>query len=200
MLIVAVNGSPRKDGSTSYLLQESLKVARERGLSTEIIHVSEVLEDAEHPFCNYCMEVCTGKCFLGSKLEDAYALLKEADGIIVGTPVYFGTVSAQLKGFWDKTRFMRKEKSLLNTVGGVVTVGGARFGGGQETALNAVIHMMLVQGMTIVGDGYFENDCGHFGSCAQRPSEKDEFALHRAHIIMKRIIEVAEATRELRKR
>lgn len=199
MLIVAVNGSPRKDGNTSYLLRESLKVARERGFSTEMIHVSEVLEDAEHPFCNFCMDVCNGRCFLGSRLEEAYELLKKADGIIVGTPVYFGTVSAQLKGFWDKTRFMRKEKCLLNTVGGIITVGGARFGG-QETALTAVIHMMLVQGMTIVGDGHFDHDCGHFGSCAQRPSEKDDFALKRAQITMKRIIEVAEATKELRKK
>ncbi|NLO90056.1 MAG: NAD(P)H-dependent oxidoreductase [Clostridia bacterium] len=199
MLIVAVNGSPRKHGNTSYLLQEALKVAQERGITTEMIHVSEVLGEAEHPFCNFCMNVCDGKCFVGTGLEEAYELLKKADGIIVGTPVYFGTVSAQLKGFWDKTRFMRKDKSLLNTVGGVITVGGARFGG-QETTLNAVIHMMLVQGMTIVGDGHFDHDCGHFGSCGQKPSEKDDFALERARITMKRIIEVAEATKELRKK
>jgi len=198
MLIVAINGSPQKEGNTVRLLREGLKVAEEKKIRTKWIHVSEVLEDVDVPFCNQCMVKCDGRCSEGNKLGEAFDLLREADAVLVGTPVYFGTVSAQLKGFWDKSRVLRREKSLLNTVGGVITVGGARFGG-QETALNTVIHMMLIQGMTVIGDGYFEYDCGHYGSCAQKPSADDQFGLERARITVKRIIEVAEATQNLRR-
>jgi multimeric flavodoxin WrbA len=198
MLFVAVNGSPHKDGNTVALLREGLLVASKLGHETELIHAAEALQGVKDPFCTECVRVCECQCGQGNSLGHALDILRQADGILIGTPVYFGTVSGQLKAFWDKTRSLRKNKDLLNTVGGVVTVGAARFGG-QETALQAVIHMMLVQGMTVVGDGQSDFDCGHFGASAQKPSVEDEFALRRARITMERIIEVAEATKSLRK-
>ncbi|MDI6688874.1 MAG: NAD(P)H-dependent oxidoreductase [Actinomycetota bacterium] len=40
-------------------------------------------------------------------MEEVFNLLKQADGVVLGSPVYFGTVSAQMKAFWDKTRDIR---------------------------------------------------------------------------------------------
>ena len=91
-----------------------------------------------------------------------FDLLRRADGILLGSPVYFGTVSAQLKSFWDKTRLLRREKYLINVVGGALAVGGSRFGG-QETTLRALQDMMLCQGMIVVGDAHLEEDAGHQG-------------------------------------
>lgn len=198
MLFVALNGSPQKDGNTAALLREGLRVAEELGHETRLIHVTDALEDVEVPFCHQCVSACDCRCAEGNSLGRAFDLIREADGLLVGTPVYFGTVSGQLKGFWDKTRGLRGQKALLNTVGGVATVARARFGG-QETALQAIIHMMLVQGMTVVGDGHSDFDCGHFGASAQKPSVEDEFGLERVRITMMRIVEVAEATKTLRK-
>jgi len=198
MLFVALNGSPQKEGNTAALLEQGLFVAREKGYDTKWIHVVDALEGAKVPFCNQCTSSCIGQCAEGNTLGDAFELLREADGVLIGTPVYFGTASGQLKGFWDKTRGLRRSKALLNTVGGVVTSGAARFGG-QEMALQAVVNMMLVQGMTVVGDGQMGFDCGHFGACAQKPASKDTGALERARITMLRVIEVAEATRHLRR-
>lgn len=198
MLFAALNGSPQKEGNTVALLREGLQVAERMGHETKLLHVSDALKETEHPFCNQCVPICDGRCGKGNALGRALEILEEADGLLVGTPVYFGTVSGQLKAFWDKTRILRGRKALLNTVGGVVTVARARFGG-QEMALQAVIHMMLVHGMTVVGDGHPDFDCGHFGACAQRPAAEDEFGLERARITMLRIIQVAEATKSLRK-
>lgn len=198
MLFVALNGSPQKDGNTAALLRHGMQTAEEMGHETRLVHVADALQDVTHPFCNQCVPRCDCRCSAGNSLGAAFDLLQQADGILVGTPVYFGTVSGQLKAFWDKTRGLRSRKALLNTVGGVVTVARARFGG-QEMALQAVIHMMLVQGMTVVGDGYRDFDCGHFGSCAQKPAVEDEFGLERARITMLRMIEVAEATKSLRR-
>jgi multimeric flavodoxin WrbA len=130
-------------------------------------------------------------------LGEALDLLRQVDGLIVGSPVYFGTITGQLAAFWDKTRSLRSDKALLNVVGGVVTVAQARFGG-QETTLKAIHDLMLVQGMIIVGDGHREFDCGHHGVCAQRPSKDDANAINRVRILARRIVEVAGATRALR--
>ncbi|GAW93867.1 flavodoxin family protein [Calderihabitans maritimus] len=199
MLIVALNGSPKKDGNTAFLLKEALKVAESKGAETKLIHVVDVLADQKVPFCNNCSEPCRGVCSQGKKLGEAYDVLRRADGLLLGSPVYFGTVSAQLKAFWDKSRILRKEKALLNVVGGAVTTAAGRFGG-QETTLKALYDMMLVHGMTVIGDGYREDDCGHHGACAQKPSAQDENAIKRVRVLAKRLVEVAEATRSLRLR
>ncbi len=197
MFILGINGSPNKDGNTAYLLQEGLAVARELGAETQLIHVSEALAGLEVPFCENCSSPCEGSCGEENKFGAALDLLRTADGLIVGSPVYFGTISGQLKAFWDQTRVLRGEKALLNVVGGGVTVAAARFGG-QEAALKAIHDLMLVQGMIVVGDGHRDYDCGHQGACAQRPSRQDANGINRTRILARRIVEVAEATRGLR--
>jgi len=199
MLIVGLNGSPQKNGSTAVLLKEALAEAERLGAETKLIHAAEALKDQKVPFCYNCSVPCEGKCFAGTKLGDAYEIISNSDGIIFGSPVYFGTVSGQLKAFWDKTRVLRKEKAFLNVVGAAVSCGAGRFGG-QETTLNAMFDMMFVQGMTIVSDGYIDDGCGHHGACAKKPAEDDDFALTRAKVLARRVAEVAEATKGLRKR
>jgi multimeric flavodoxin WrbA len=199
MLIISLNGSPQKAGNTVVLLKEALKAAEQLGARVELIHVLDGLEDADVPYCNQCCDPCVGACAHNNKLGEQYDLMARADGIIVGSPVYFGTVSAQMKGFWDKTRFHRRTKAFLNVVGGAVSVGSTRFGG-QETTVRALQDIMLVQGMTIVGDGFEEDDCGHQGACAQKPAAQDQIGLQRAAIMGRRVAQLAQATMALRKR
>lgn len=193
MLIVAVNGSPRKRGNTARLLEVGLSEARARNCQTALIHTGEILRDLSIPFCYQCSSPCQGKCSQGNKLGDALDLLRAADGLILGSPVYFGTISGQIKAFWDKTRVLRAEKALLNVPGVAVAVGSSRFGG-QENTITALHQMMLVHGMTVLGDGFWEDDCGHHGACAQKPAEEDLLGLQRAKIQVKRLIQVARAT------
>ncbi len=199
MLIVGLNGSPQKEGNTVNMINAALEAASRMGCDTRVLHVTDAMKGVAHPFCNNCSPVCEGVCARGNNLGEAFDLLRKADGIIIGSPVYFGTVSAQLKGFWDKSRVLRKEKALVNVVGGAVSVGAARFGG-QETTVRAIQDMMLVQGMTVIGDGYIENDAGHQGACAQKPSSGDSPGLERAAIMGRRVAELAGATMGLRKR
>lgn len=195
--VIGLNGSPKNDGSTAYLLNLALETARREGAETELIHVEPLLLSQKYPYCRACSSPCTGACYRGNELEAVYKLLARADAIISGSPVYFGTVSAQLKGFWDKSRKLRSTRALLNTVGAAVTSGGARFGG-QETALKALHDMMLVQGMILVGDGDASADAGHHGCCSQAPASGDENAARRVRILARRVVGVARATTVLR--
>ena len=199
LLIIAINGSPKTKGNTACLLEEALGECQKMGAKGEIIHCQTILKNQKVPFCVACSAPCTGKCYQDTLLDKSYALMSKADALIVGSPVYFGTASAQLKAFWDKGRKIRSEKKLLNVVGGAVTSGRSRFGG-QEPTLRTIHDMLLVQGMIGVGDGYYQDDCGHCGAAAQEPAREDENALKRARILGKRIFEVAKATSSLRAR
>ncbi len=199
MLITAINGSPNHDGNTSLLLREALAAARELGAETRLLNVAEVLADLDQPFCEVCSNPCNAACAEGNRLGEALDLLRQVDGLIIGSPVYFGTITGQLAAFWDKTRTIRRDRALLNVVGGAVSVAGSRFGG-QETTIKAVHDLMLVQGLIIVGDGHREFDCGHQGVCSQQPSGSDVNAIDRTRILARRIVEVARATEGLRHR
>lgn len=199
VLIVGLNGSPNKDGNTAFLLKTALEACRQAGAQTELVHCQEAFKGLRNRFCVDCEVPCTAKCAHNKPLEEAFNLLRKADGLIIGSPVYFGTVSAQLKAFWDKSRSLRNDKALLNVPGGALAVGASRFGG-QETTIRAIHDIMLVQGMLVVGDGYWEYDCGHQGAAAQRPAEEDSNGIQRTIALAKRVVQVARATRGLRVR
>lgn len=197
MRIVAINGSPNPEGNTAQLLQTTLHAISQSGIETHLLHASSLVMASGDPFCVVCANPCPGTCFAGTPLEEAYALLAGADAIILGSPVYFGTVSAPLKAFFDKSRKMRSEKTLLNKVGAAVAVGAARFGG-QETTLRALHDIMLVHGMILIGDGDASTDCGHHGLAAQSPAQTDTVAMSRTQSLAARICSVAQATQSLR--
>lgn len=188
MLIVGINGSPNREGETAFLVAEVLKACRALGANTEFLQVMDALENQEQPYCVACGTPCPGTCQENQNLADAFDLLRDADALVVGSPVYFGTVSAPLKAFWDKSRSLRGEKALVNKPGGALAVGAARFGG-QETTVRAIQDILLVHGMRIVGDASSASGAGHQGVCAERPAAEDGYALERARVLAEGLLE-----------
>lgn len=188
MYIVALNGSPNKDGNCRFLIDTILNDCKSMGAETEVIDIQEAVMDAKTPFCTLCTEKCEGACYKGTKLDEAYKKMAKADALIMASPVYFGNVTAQLKAFWDKTRICRSNKAFIGKPVGFVACGASRFGGQEET-IRAMQAMALVQGMTIINSGHTDFDAGHMGVSAQRPANEDEFAISRCHSMAKRIID-----------
>jgi NAD(P)H dehydrogenase (quinone) len=91
-----------------------------------------------------------------------------SQGIIAGSPVYFGTMAAELKHVFDKYVGIRKK--MENKIGaGFAT--SADHSGGKETTITSIIHAMLIYGMIIVGDPL--DATGHYGvSCIGAPDQK----------------------------
>ena len=195
MKIIGINGSPHEDGNTAFLLNKALEAIEEKGAETQVLHIKKPLAELETPFCVHCSSPCDQSCYQGTLLAEYFAMMAEADGIILASPVYFGTVSAQLKSFWDMTRALRTEEALFNTVGGAIAVGASRFGG-QETTIRALQDMMLVQGMTIVGDGAKGESVGHQGVCGQQEAKADKTAQQEAVNLGQRIFQVAHNLNE----
>lgn len=164
MMVVGISGSPRKGGNTEFLLNEALGVALERDFEVERLFCSEI----KVGFCMDCGNCAKGKaCPEEDDMPTILDALEKADGIIAASPVYFGSVTAQLKSVFDRTIPLRRQgMKLKDKVGCGITIGGAR-NGGQEKAMDAIHAWMHIHGIIVVGDS------SHFGGIAVRPASED---------------------------
>lgn len=188
--IILVNGSPKKGGNTFYLLSEMEKYIKEAGAECEIIYITEGLMKAKTPFCVCCSSPCNKSCYKDTPLEEMLAKMKEADGIVFGSPVYFGSMSAQMKALFDKMRDVRADKAFLGKAGCAVVSGASKYGG-QETAVRAIHDCMLVMGMKIIGDSDTQIGSGHFGVCAWQKDLNDEYTVSRLKATAFRLVKEA---------
>jgi multimeric flavodoxin WrbA len=187
MKIIGVNGSVNKTGNTFYMLDKILKLCEKEGAQTELINAAQAVSDSKTPFCVCCSTPCTKVCYAGTQLEQAYQKIEEADAVIFGSPVYFGSMTAQLKAFFDKTRDVRGRRAWVGIPAAAVSVGASKYGG-QETTINAIQDCLFISGMTVFGSGWFETDGGQMGVGAHRPAETDEWAVGRLEALAKRAV------------
>ncbi len=186
MKIIGINGSHKKDDNCAFLLDIVLSDLEKMGCETKIYNATEVISDCKVPFCLCCSSPCNKSCY-GEKLKEVFEEFKSADAVVFASPVYFGSMSGQLKCLFDKTRDVRANNVLLGKVGMGITSGASKYGG-QEKALDAIHNCMFVNGMTIVGSSSTDL-AGHMGICAQAPAKDDDFVISRAHSGAKRIFE-----------
>ncbi len=108
----------------------------------------------------------------------------EASAIIAGSPVYFGTMAAQLKQVFDE--FVSVRKKMENKIGAAFTTAGD-VTGGKETTLFSIIQALMIYGMIIVGDPMAAT--GHYGvSCVGNPEEK---TLEHGRLLGNRVAKIA---------
>ena len=112
MLVVGLQGSPRKQGNTDYLLSRFLEQAAGFGMDTVSVPVASknILPCIG---CNSCMK--SGQCVIQTDdmFTEMYPLLQEADVIVAATPVFFYGPSAQLKALIDRTQALWSRKYAL---------------------------------------------------------------------------------------
>jgi NAD(P)H dehydrogenase (quinone) len=111
-----------------------------------------------------------------------------ADGIVAGSPVYFGAMTAELKKVFDQ--FVVVRKKMEGKVGAAFATSGD-VTGGKETTMMSIIHALLIYGMVIVGDPM--SATGHYGTaCVGAPDAKAE---ENGAKLGKRVAEVAKKLR-----
>ena len=114
--IIAINGSPRKNGNTATLLKKSLEGAASVGAETEMIH----LIDLSYKGCISCY-ACklkntkyVGSCALEDDLTPVLKKAMEADAIVLGSPIYLADVTALMRAFIERFGFMNVSYSNKN--------------------------------------------------------------------------------------
>ncbi|BDV42942.1 flavodoxin family protein [Geotalea uraniireducens] len=107
MNVIAINGSPRKKWNTATLLDNALEGAVAQGAATELIH----LYDLDFKGCTSCFAcklkggASYGRCAMNDDLTPLLARLAAADAFILGSPVYFGTVTGEMRSFMERLLF-----------------------------------------------------------------------------------------------
>jgi multimeric flavodoxin WrbA len=131
MKIIAINGSHRPGKGTATLVNAALEEARNAGAETEVIELAK----CDIKFCIGCNH-CLGHkdCSItDDDLSGIVEKMKEADGIILASPNYCSNVTARMKNFMDRTRFLHMvENQLKGKVGGVIATTGLSNCGGEE--------------------------------------------------------------------
>ncbi len=125
MQLLAIYGSPRKDGNTDLLLNQFLKGAEKAGCQINRLFVRDL---TIYP-CTACGK-CEKEpiCPLDDDMQMIYAALEKAEAVVVATPVYFYNVPAQLKALIDRCQLLwHKNKEKKPTKPGyLISVGGSK--------------------------------------------------------------------------
>ena len=107
MNVIAISGSPRKKCNTDTLLNKSLEGAEAQGAETELIN----LYDLNYKGCKSCFSCKTignksyGKCAVKDDLTQVLEKFENSDAVIFGSPIYFGTVTGEMRSFMERLCF-----------------------------------------------------------------------------------------------
>ena len=159
MKVVAFNGSARKDGNTAILIRRVLQVLEAKGIETELIQLAgERIRGCNA--CRTCYSTKNKRCIIEDDNVNAYIQkMVEADGIILGSPVYFSMMSPELKALMDRAFYVARANSdmLKRKVGAAVVA--VRRAGGIPT-FDAINHFFLISQMIVPGSSYWNVGVG----------------------------------------
>lgn len=167
MKVVAINGSPNINGNTAQSLQIVLDIMARRGIETELLQVGK---EAVRP-CNACKAcAAAGRCIqYEDSVNDWIQTMEEADGIILGSPVYFAGIASPMKSFLDRAFYVCTRKgSLKGKVGSAVTA--VRRSGGSATLDNLTRYLTYSE-MIVSSGSYWAIVHGQKGGEMQQDLE-----------------------------
>ena len=170
MKVVAINGSVRKDGNTAILINQIFDVLRKEGIEMEMIQLAgQVMEPCKACWACGGQENCVHH---KDNFREIFDKIKEADGIILGSPVYTANISANMQAFLERasvvTDMNREAGVFRHKVGAAVT---AARRGGAVNSLDAMNHFFLLQEMFIVGSSYWAMAYGQMPGDVQKDME-----------------------------
>ncbi len=152
MKVVAFNGSPRKDGNTCILIQQVLKELQKQGIETELLQLSEK-ELHGCIACHQCIKNKDQRCGVKSDAANEYIeKMLAADGILLGSPVYFNDVTPEMKALIDRTGYVSRANGRMFRNKAGAAVAAVRRSGAVHT-IDTMDHFFLSQEMIIVGRG-----------------------------------------------
>jgi multimeric flavodoxin WrbA len=148
--VVAFNGSPRKDGNTSILIGHIFAELETEGITTELVQVGKK-KIRGCTACMKCFEKKDGHCVFDDDIVNTCIdKMVDADGVILGSPVYFLDVTAEMKGLIDRAGFVSMANGGLYRRRVGMAVAAVRRSGGSRT-IDTMLHFLLAGGMVIPG-------------------------------------------------
>lgn len=159
MKVVAFNGSPRKDGNTAILIREVFSSLEKEGIETELIQFAGRTISGCRA-CYTCAQTRNCKCSINNDLvNESIGKIMEADGVIIGSPTYFSSVSAETKAFIDRIGVVcRANGYIFKRKVGAAVVAGRR--GGMVHTFDTINHLFFATQMIVAGSNYWNMGMG----------------------------------------
>ena len=151
MKVLLINGSPRPHGCTYTALKETEKTLNEAGIETEIFHIGAKAIQG----CTDCGACAGGKPCVFDKEDEVVAIARkkvnEADGIIVGSPVYFAGPNGNLTAFMNRLFYGGSVNCAGKPAAAIVSARRA----GTTATLDVLNKYFIIRGMPIVPSQYW---------------------------------------------
>ena len=168
MKVLAINSSARKDGNTAILINTVLEELNKAGIETEMIQLAgNVIEP-----CKACW-ACGGQgncVHRKDSFREVFEKMKEADGILLGSPVYSANVSANMQALLERAAVVADMNPGLFTHKGEAAVAAVRRGGAMQ-AVDTMNHFFLNHEMIVVGSTYWNMGYGQMPGDVQKDEE-----------------------------
>ena len=154
MNVVAINGSPRKDGNTAILIRKVFAELEREGIDTELIQLGgQTVPGCKA--CYACFKNRDGKCVqMEDPVNHIIARMAKADGIIIGSPVYVSDVTAEVKALIDRATLVSLASDFLFARKVGAGVAAVRRAGAIHT-LETINQFFLINQMIIPGSTYW---------------------------------------------
>lgn len=146
--VLLLNGSPHKNGCTAAALHEMMKVFDEEGIETRLIEVGS----AQIRGCAGC-EACSkrGKCVFDDLVNETAPLFEEADGLVVGSPVYYGSPNGTILSYLDRMFYSTSFSKHMKV--GAAVVSCRR--GGNTASFDVLNKYFTISGMPVASSTYW---------------------------------------------
>lgn len=148
--VLLINGSPHLNGCVARAMDEVENILHQEGISTERINVGN--KDIRGCIsCHYCRT--HGKCVFNDAVNETALKLPDANGIIIGTPVYYAGANGQLHAFLDRLFYSTSDTVNMNQKVGATIVSSRR--AGSTSAFDEINHYFTIKAMPIVSSTYW---------------------------------------------
>ena len=159
MKVTAFNGSPRQNGNTAMLLRTVTTELNARGIETETVQLGgERLRGCSA--CAQCKANKDGRCvFDDDPMNDYISLMRQSDGILIGSPTYFANVTSEVKALIDRAGYVSLANGgLLKRKVGAAVVAVRR--AGSIAVFDAINKLFLINQMIVPGSVYWNLGIG----------------------------------------
>ncbi len=162
--VLLLNGSPKANGCTATALNEMIKVFEQEGIETEIIQIGN--KDIRGCVaCGYCGK--NGKCVVDDLVNEVAVKFEKADGLVVGSPVYYSSPNGTILSFMDRLFYSTSYSKQMKV--GAAVVSARR--GGNTASFDVLNKYFTISGMPVASSTYWNQVHGFSAEDVQKDLE-----------------------------
>ena len=162
--VLVLNGSPHVNGCTARALEELIATLHEEGVESELLQIGK--ENIRGCIsCGFCGK--NGRCVFNDSVNEAAALFEQADGLVIGSPVYYGSPNGTALAFMDRLFYSTPFSKHMKVGASVVSCRR----GGNTASFDVLNKYFTISGMPVVSSTYWNQVHGFSAADVEKDAE-----------------------------